>query len=49
MQAETVVTSKSGSSRRDLQTNINYADEEAYAKQLEPLGGKEDMWQGGDM
>jgi hypothetical protein len=46
---QTEVSTNSKSSRRDLQTNINYADEEAYAKQLEPLGGKEDMWQGGDM
>jgi hypothetical protein len=35
--------------RRDLKTVINHADEEAYKKQLEPLGGKEDMWQGGDV
>jgi hypothetical protein len=49
MQTEVAGTGKSGPSRRDLHTNINYADEEAYAKQLEPLGGKEDMWQGGDM
>jgi hypothetical protein len=35
--------------RRDLKTKINYADEELYKKQLEPKGGKEDMWQGGDM
>lgn len=35
--------------RRDLATQILHADEEAYAKQLAPLGGKEDMWQGGDV
>ena len=35
--------------RRDLKTVINHADEEKYKKQLEPLGGKEDMWQGGDV
>ncbi|KAK2786940.1 hypothetical protein FQN53_005886 [Emmonsiellopsis sp. PD_33] len=35
--------------RRDLATQILHADEEAYAKQLEPLGGKEDMWKGGDV
>jgi hypothetical protein len=35
--------------RRDLRTIINHADEEAYKKQLEPLGGKEDLWQGGDV
>ena len=34
---------------RDLKTQINHADEEAYKKQLEPLGGKEDLWQGGEM
>ena len=37
------------SERRDLRTTILHADEEAYAKQLEPFGGKEDMWQGGDV
>jgi len=35
--------------RRDLKTVIWHADEVAYKKQLEPQGGKEDMWQGGDM
>ena len=35
--------------RRDLKTTINHANEELYKKQLEPKGGKEDMWQGGDM
>lgn len=35
--------------RRDLATQILHAVEEAYAKQLEPRGGKEDMWQGGDV
>jgi len=35
--------------RRDLKTQIWHADEELYKKQLEPKGGKEDMWQGGDM
>jgi hypothetical protein len=34
---------------RDLKTKINHADEEAYKKQLEPFGGKEDLWQGGEM
>ena len=44
--AKTKVT---GVQRRDLATQILHADEEAYAKQLEPFGGKEDMWQGGDV
>lgn len=35
--------------RRDLPTQILHADEEAYAKQLEPFGGKEDMTKGGDV
>jgi hypothetical protein len=35
--------------RRDLFTQILHADEETYAKQLEPFGGKEDMTQGGDV
>jgi hypothetical protein len=34
---------------RDLKTQINHADEVLYKKQLEPVGGKEDLWQGGDM
>jgi hypothetical protein len=38
-----------GATRRDLATQILHADEEAYAKQLEPFGGKEDMWKGGDV
>ena len=37
------------SQRRDLLTQILHADEEAYAKQLEPFGGKEDMTKGGDV
>jgi hypothetical protein len=35
--------------RRDLKTTILHADEELYQKQLAEKGGKEDMWQGGDM
>jgi hypothetical protein len=35
--------------RRDLKTSIPHADEELYQKQLAEKGGKEDMWQGGDM
>ncbi|KAJ5676110.1 hypothetical protein N7462_009007 [Penicillium macrosclerotiorum] len=35
--------------RRDLPTQIFHADEEAYAKELEPFGGKEDMTKGGDV
>jgi len=35
--------------RRDLKTVVWHADEEAYQKILEPKGGKEDMWQGGDV
>jgi hypothetical protein len=38
-----------GHQRRDLKTSINFADEDAYQKQLAAKGGKEDMWQGGDM
>jgi hypothetical protein len=34
---------------RELKPQINHADEEAYKKQLEPFGGKEDLWKGGDM
>lgn len=37
------------SQRRDLPTQILHADEVAYAKQLEPFGGKEDMTKGGDV
>jgi hypothetical protein len=39
----------SGHERRDLKTSIMHADEEAYQKELAAKGGKEDMWQGGDM
>jgi hypothetical protein len=35
--------------RRDLKTTIPHADEELYQKQLAAKGGKEDMFQGGDM
>ena len=35
--------------RRDLKTSIFHADEDAYQKELAAKGGKEDMWQGGDM
>jgi hypothetical protein len=38
-----------GHQRRDLKTSIMHADEEAYQKELAAKGGKEDMWQGGDM
>lgn len=46
--AESPVSIRPGR-RRDLSTQILHADEAAYAKQLEPFGGKEDMWQGGDV
>jgi hypothetical protein len=36
-------------SRRDLKTTIVFADEEKYQIELAAKGGKEDMWQGGDM
>ncbi|KAF2397746.1 hypothetical protein EJ06DRAFT_135255 [Trichodelitschia bisporula] len=35
--------------RRDLHTTIWHADEELHQKQLAEKGGKEDMWQGGDI
>jgi hypothetical protein len=42
-------TNGAGHKRRDLSTSIVHADEELYQKQLAEKGGKEDMWQGGDM
>ena len=45
----TLKTNGSPPQRRDLKTSIFHADEELYQKQLEAKGGKEDMWQGGDM
>jgi hypothetical protein len=42
-------TNGSTHQRRDLKTTIFHADEELYQKHLEAKGGKEDMWQGGDM
>jgi hypothetical protein len=44
-----VKTNGSAPQRRDLKTTIPHADEELYQKQLAEKGGKEDMWQGGDM
>lgn len=44
-----LVIERNSTLRRDLSTQILHADEEAYAKQLEPFGGKEDMTQGGDV
>ena len=46
---ETQLSGNAPAKRRDLKTQIMHADEEAYKKQLEPLGGKEDLWQGGDV
>ena len=39
----------SGQQRRDLKTSISHADEDTYQKELAAKGGKEDLWQGGDM
>lgn len=48
-QTSTIAVERNSTPRRDLSTQILHADEEAYAKQLEPFGGKEDMTQGGDV
>jgi hypothetical protein len=42
-------TSTIGQTRRDLKTTIVFADEVKYQEELAAKGGKEDMWQGGDM
>ncbi|QDS76171.1 hypothetical protein FKW77_007758 [Venturia effusa] len=42
-------TSESSHQRRDVKTSILHANEELYQEQLKAKGGKEDMWQGGDL
>ncbi|CAL5867648.1 uncharacterized protein PFLUO_LOCUS1867 [Penicillium psychrofluorescens] len=48
-QNSTLAIGSKSTQRRDLPTQILHADEVAYAKQLEPFGGKEDMTKGGDV